>query len=500
MKLFLISFFVFPVSIAAQLRVAPVFSDNMVLQRDKPVHFWGKGIPGKTITISFAKSIKKVTVKIDSSWSVYFNKQVANTKPQSVIIRSSEEKIELKNILIGDIWICSGQSNMEWTMQREMHWKEEKNFANQPLVRFTNPPFAGKYVYGVAYADSLNRRLTKDSFYLWNGWKVCDSSTIKTMSAVAYYFAKSIVSNKNIPVGLINLSVGGAPLESFISRDVLQSNKEFAGRFTGNWLQNNNTPYWARERGQQNVGSNPNAIGDDMGPNHAYKPGFAYEAGIVPLRSMPVMGILFYQGESNSQEIQRVNEYAALSKLMIDDYRKQWGQTTLPFYFVQLSSIDTAKYKSHFWPKFRDEQRKMLQLIPHSGMAVCSDIGSKNDVHPTNKKDVGERLARWALNKTYHQNIVPSGPLPVNAKYVNGKIIISFQYIAKGLKTSDGNPLRGFSIDGKNDAEAILGDSGIIIPVNTKPQFIYYGWKPFSDGNLVNSENLPASTFKISVK
>ncbi|HRX94440.1 MAG TPA: hypothetical protein P5158_10000, partial [Chitinophagaceae bacterium] len=173
MKLFLISFFVFPVSIAAQLRVAPVFSDNMVLQRDKPVHFWGKGIPGKTITISFAKSIKKVTVKIDSSWSVYFNKQVANTKPQSVIIRSSEEKIELKNILIGDIWICSGQSNMEWTMQREMHWKEEKNFANQPLVRFTNPPFAGKYVYGVAYADSLNRRLTKDSFYLWNGWKVC---------------------------------------------------------------------------------------------------------------------------------------------------------------------------------------------------------------------------------------------------------------------------------------------------------------------------------------
>ena len=142
----------------------------------------------------------------------------------------------------------------------------------------------------------------------------------------------------------------------------------------------------------------------------------------------------------------------------------------------------------------------MLQLIPNSGMAVCSDIGAKDDVHPTNKKDVGERLARWALNKTYTQKIVPSGPLPLKATYSNGKVIVSFEYIAKGLKISDGKPLRGFSIDGMNDTKAIIGDNGIIIPVNTKPQYIYYGWKPFSDGNLINSENLPASTFKIPVK
>lgn len=500
MKLLLISLFILPLSVAAQLRVAPVFSDNMILQREKQIHIWGKALPGKTVSVVFAKETKTVTVKGDSTWSIYIQPQKANIHPQSISIKSGNEEIELNNILIGDIWICSGQSNMEWAMQREMHWMEAKYLANQPLVRFINPPFAGKYVYGVAFTDSINRRLTKDSFYLWNGWKVCDSSTIKTMSAVAYYFAKSIANNTNIPVGLVNLSIGGAPLESFISRDVLQNNKEFADRVTGNWLQNSNTPFWAKDRGLQNVGSNPNAIGDDMGPNHAYKPGFAYAAGIVPLLLMPIKGILFYQGESNSQEIQRVNEYAALSKLMIDDYRKQWRQATLPFYFVQLSSIDTAKYKSHFWPKFRDEQRKMLQLIPHSGMAVCSDIGAKNDVHPTNKKDVGERLARWALNKTYHLNIVPSGPLPVNAKYVNGEIIISFQYIAKGLKTSDGNSLKGFSIDGRSDVEAIIGDSGIIIPVTIKPKFIYYGWKPFSDGNLSNSENLPASTFKISVK
>src|SRR5690606_38888988 len=233
----------------------------------------------------------------------------------------------------------------------------------------------------------------------------------------------------------------------------------------------------------------------------------AYSAGIEKLLPLPVKGILCYQGESNAQEIERVNEYAALSKLLIEDYRKkclptgQAGkQPQLPFYFVQLSSIDTVKYKGHLWPQFRDEQRKMLQLIPNSGMAVCSDIGAKDDVHPTNKKDVGERLARWALNKTYKQNVVPSGPLPLNAKYVNGKVIIVFQYMSKGLKTSTGEKLKGFSLDGINEVEAVIGDSGIIIYTAKKPEFVYYAWKSFSNGNLVNSENLPASTFKIKVR
>ena len=490
----------YPLFSISQLKVADVFSDNMVLQRNQPVHIWGNGIPGKTITISFAKDIKKVVVKNDSSWSVYFSKQVANAKPQSVIIQADDNKIELKNILIGDIWVCSGQSNMEWEMQKEVNWKEEQILSNQPLIRFTNPPPAGRYVYGVTYTDSLNRRLTKDSFYLWNGWRVCDSNSIKTMSAVAYYFAKSITNKTGVPIGLINLSIGGAPIETFISRDAMESNKQFVAKVKGNWLINNSLPVWVRERGNQNVGSNINGYKDDLGLNHSYKPGFAYECGIKPLLPFAIKGIIWYQGESNAQEIERVNEYAALSKLMIDDYRIQWKQPALPFYFVQLSSIDTIKYKGIFWPQFRNEQRKLLQLTPHSGMAVCSDIGAKNDVHPTNKKDVGERLARWALNKTYKKDIVPSGPLPINGKYVSGKIIISFQYIAKGLKTSDGNQLRGFSLDAKNDAIAIIGDSGIIIPVTTKPHFIYYGWKPFSDANLVNSENLPATTFKIKVQ
>lgn len=499
MKLFLTSLLFVPIIAISQLRTANIFSDNMVLQRDQPVHIWGKFIPSKKVEVLFAGVKQTSVVKADSSWSVYFLKQKANAKPQSIIISSGKEKIEYNNILVGDIWGCSGQSNMEWTMQKEMHWKEEAVITNQPLVRFINPPPAGRYVYGIAYTDSLNRRLTKDSFYLWNGWKICDSNSVKDMSAVAFYFAKSIVSKENIPIGLINLSIGGAPVETFISRDAMQNNNQFATKVKGNWLTNESLPAWVRERGNQNVGNNKNGFKDDLGLNHAYKPGFAYECGVKPILPLPVKGVIWYQGESNSLEKERMEEYKDLLHLMIEDYRKKWKQPAMPFYWVQLSSIDTTNYKSQYWPQFRDEQRKLLNEVRNGGMAICSDIGFKNDVHPTNKKEVGERLARWALNKTYHENIIPSGPLPLNATYVNGKVIVSFQYLAKGLKTPDGKPIRGFSVDGKNELTAEPSESGVMIYTNTKPDYIYYGWKPFSDANLVNSENLPASTFKIKV-
>jgi sialate O-acetylesterase len=182
-----------PFFASAQVQLAKIFSDNMVLQRDKPIHIWGRSAPGQTVALFFGNENKRVITKPDSSWSVYFKKQKANPHPQSIFIKSEKENIELKNILIGDVWICSGQSNMEWMMQKEMYWKEEVKNAEQPLIRFTNPPPAGRYVYGVAYTDSLNKRLTTDNFYLWDGWKQCDSNSLRTMSAIAWYFAKQIV-------------------------------------------------------------------------------------------------------------------------------------------------------------------------------------------------------------------------------------------------------------------------------------------------------------------
>ena len=495
----LLALLLLPVDGDAQLKPAPIFSDHMVLQRDEPIHIWGKAGPGHKVSIAF-NGVKGSSITApDSSWSIFLRKQKASTVPRTIIISTPGEKITLHDVLVGDVWIASGQSNMEWPMYREMHWPTESKNTDQPLIRLNNPPPAGRYVYGVAYTDSLNRRLTSDSFYLWHDWKVCDSNSVSGMSAIAYYFAKSIVASENIPIGIINLSIGGAPIETFISKQALSSHRKFANKIKGNWLENPALSEWVRQRGKQNVGSNPNSYGDELGLNHAYKPGFAYNAGVERFTRFPVKGIIWHQGESNSLEKQSVEEYRELLRLLIEDYRAKWKQPALPFYWVQLSSIDTANYKSQLWPQFRDEQRRLLDEVKYGGMAVSSDIGSRNDVHPTNKKDVGERLARWALNKVYKKEIIPSGPLPVDAHYENGNITINFQY-ANGLTSSDSQPLRGFSLDGKTGVNATITDNKVVIDTNQKPEFIYYAWQPFTRANLINAEKLPASTFKLKVK
>ena len=498
MKQFILLIFFLPLFATAQLQVAKILSNNMILQREQPVRIWGKANPGNKVIVSFSHEKRTAVAGKNSAWTVVFKKQKANAEPQNILITSGKEKIELKNILIGDLWLCIGQSNMEFPMQKEAHFRDEVNQTNQPLLHFYNPSFAGKNVYAVAYTDSIISRLNKNDFYRGE-WEVCDSNTIKTMSAVAYYFAKEIIRSEKIPVGLINLSIGGAPLETFISRKELESNQQFKEKLKGNWLVNDALPVWIRERGVQNVGSNQLLNTDSSGPAHAYKPGFAFKNGIESILSLPIKGTICYQGESNAQEPERVKEYADLQQLLINDYRKLWKQPAMPFYWVQLSSIDSLHYQSQLWPWFRDEQRKLLNKTKHTGMAVCSDLGFKNDVHPTNKKGVGERLARWALYNDYNRKVIPSGPLPLSAKYVNGQVIISFQYTRAELQTADGKPVRGFSQDGKTETSAAIQNNTIIIQVNEKPLFVYYAWKPFTDANLVNSEQLPASTFKINV-
>lgn len=477
----------------AQLQLAAQFTDNMVLQRDKPLMIWGKGKPGEKIDARLGSVSVSTIVQQNTRWEIHFPAQSATSTPLQLLIAMGEEKIQLDNILIGDLWLCIGQSNMEWPMSRELHWKTEQQHAVNPMIRFLNPPPAGRNVYNVKYKDSLLQRLNEGAFYDWDGWKSTSPSTVASMSAVAYYFAKRIQQDISIPIGLINLSIGGTPLESFIDMETLTENDKFKSKSEGNWLTNNALPVWIRERGLQNLDHTTFIYGDLHGPNHAYKPGFAYKCGIAPLKNIPISGILVYQGESNAEEIERVEEYGDLFKLMVQQYRAHWSQPDLPMYWVQLSSIERP-----FWPIFRDEQRKLLQQIPHSGMAVTTDFGLRNDVHPPNKKVVGERLARWALKDVYKQKIIPSGPLPQAAFYKHKKVIVRFVY-GGGLKTNDGAPLRECSLDGKNPAIAIIKKHKIIVPAESKPRGIWYGWKPFSEGNLVNAAGLPAPTFYLEV-
>ncbi len=470
----------------------------MVLQREEPIAVWGKAVPGNTVEVIFGKTKGAAVAGIDSAWIVYLPKQMANINPQVLKVSSVDTAVQFHNILVGDVWLCIGQSNMEWPMQRELNYKTEFLESNQPLLRFYNPNYAGKNIFAKDFTDSVIKLLIPEHFYKGN-WQLCDSSSIKQMSAVAYYFGKTIATSIDMPIALINLSIGGAPLETFIDPVALQQNKQFAAKVKGDWLQNSSLPVWIKERGLQNMGKNSMVAFDEYGKNHAFKPGFAYKAGIEPLLLFPIKGILNYQGESNAQEKERVEEYAALSALMIQDFRAKWKKPQLPYYYVQLSSIDTVQYKSQLWPQFRNEQRHMMQLIPNSGMAVSSDYGATNDVHPANKKIVGERLARWALYQAYRKKIIPSGPLPVKATYKKGFVRISFQY-ADGLQVTDGKSLNSFSIDGKEMSEAFVLKKRVFVKSKQKPDYIYYGWQPFSKGNLQNGEQLPASTFKVKVE
>jgi len=478
--------------LAVHLQLAAIFTDNMVLQRGEPVHVWGRGAPGERVLVEMgrAKTVAggvspwraMTVVGADSVWDVYLPAQGADSVGRALRVVSGRDSVFVRNILFGDVWVCLGQSNMEFPMHSEKYFSEEKAFSGQPLIRLYNPSYIGKNEYGKAFTDSMLRRLNAAEFYK-GGWSVCDSATVRAMSAVGYYFGKTIVAREHIPIGLIHLAIGGCPIETFMSRDAL---REFPGKLDSPWLENKTLPDWVRERGRQNVGSGGDA--------HGYKPGFAFAAGIAPILPMPIKGMIWYQGESNSQEPERVEEYPRLQRAMVEDYRKKWRKPHLPFYWVQLSSIDTVQYKSRYWPAFRDGQRRLLAEIANGGMAVCSDIGVRDNVHPVDKRTVGERLARWALRDVYgEKGLVVSGPLPLRATYDRDTVTVFFQY-GRGLRTADGGPLRGFS-----GGNAFIRGDRVVLPVKGKPAAVYYGWEPFTDANLVNGDGLPASTFKFNI-
>ena len=494
--LYSIFLFLLPFAGIAQFQPAPIFSNGMVFQRDAAIPVWGKGTPGATVQVSFKDQVQQTKVEQDSTWRIWLSPHPAGKSPASLLLKSGQTEMEIRNIATGDVWLCLGQSNMQWPMQREMHYQEEIRNSLIPDLRFYNPAYAGEQIFGSPFPDSVLERLNRLDFYQGR-WETSDSNSFRRMSAVAYYFGKAILKTEDIPIGLIDLSIGGAPMETFIPFSALLASPEFSDKTEGNWLSNPHLPVWVRERGLQNLPRRENS-----GPEyaaHPFQPGFAYASGVEPLLPFPIKGILWYQGESNAQEGERVQEYGRLTKLMVEAYRKAWTKPDLPFYYVQLSSIDTVKYKGHLWPEFRDMQRTIPDYLPHSAMAVSSDVGALNDVHPTNKKFVGERLARQALFHTYSKKITPSGPMPVKAKYRNGVVNITFQF-GDNMNTGSQGELKGFSVDGIPHATARISGKKVKVVVPRKPAFIYYGWQPYSLGNLYNGDALPASTFKIPVK
>lgn len=478
-----------------KLTLAPVFSDHMVLQRNKPIKIYGNAASGSDVTVRFLK--KALTVKTDGSgkWSATFPAS-REGGPYDITVSAKDQKMNVNDILIGDVWLCSGQSNMEFQLKDAQTGPEElkrKDFGkNIRVLKFDNAMHWGNVAWDSAALAKVNQ------YAFFNGsWKTLDAASAATFSAIGYYFGKQIKKEKDVPIGLIQVALGGSPTESWSDRTLLEQDQQFAGMLT-DWQHSTLVMDWCRERAAKNIS---NAQSNEQ--KHPFQPGYNFQAGIAPLTNFPIAGVIWYQGESN---VFNMPLHEQLFEMLVKDWRQKWGDA-FPFYYVQLSSIEREN-----WPEFRDSQRKLLTKIPNSGMAVSYDLGDSLDVHPTRKKEVGERLALLALRDTYRKNVVAEGPVPEKATLRNGEIRIHFSKgkgvlsKQKSLLTKSNALLTGFELlteNGKRiSANAkIAGDEVVIsVPAGERIKAILYAYQPFTRANLYNEAGLPASTFSIAVK
>lgn len=467
------------------LRLPEVYSDNMVLQRGTEFIMKGMANAGEKISVRLGKQKANGVVGENGKWEVTLKNMEAGG-PYELTVASPRRKLLFKNVMVGEVWVCSGQSNMAFMVKQAVNKQQIASHATKDNVRLfdmktnvlTNP---------VSWDSAALVALNRLEHYTPTHWTMPDEKTVSDFSAVAYCFGRMLADSLGVPVGLICNAVGGAPAESFIDRKTLEFNHQLVD-ILYNWTHNDMIQEWARERAMQNIKNSPFKY-----QRHPYEPCYLYESGVRPLVDFPIKGVIWYQGESNAHNVEL---HESIFPVLVESWRKVWGEQ-MPFYYTQLSSINRPS-----WPHFRDSQRRLLAKVPNSGMAVTSDMGEPEDVHPRHKQEVGERLARLALHNTYGKmNIVPSGPLYKNVVFRNGSVYVEFEY-GYGMRSSDGEPLREFEIAGDNGlffpAMATVDGKTIKVcsPEVKEPRQVRYGWQPYSTANLVNGNGLPASTFK----
>ncbi|MCF3109376.1 GDSL-type esterase/lipase family protein [Niabella sp. CC-SYL272] len=466
------------------LQLPPLFTQNMILQRDEPIRIWGLANAGTPVSIKFMHMRRCVAAGYDGKWQVFFPASKGMHTPQEMEIHNEQKTIRLQNILIGDVWLCAGQSNMYFPLSQSTGGDRISAQANpaRPLRLFNYTTLA-ETDNRVWTPEELKRANNLDFFS--GSWATNTKAAASGFSAIGYTFGTEIMSKEQVPVGLIEVAVGGSPLISWVSRHALESNPLFAPAFK-NWRQSDYLMQWCRARVDVNLKNATSVF-----QRHPYEPAYNFEAAIAKLLPFPIKGIIWYQGESDAENAEL---YQKLFPVFVTDWRKKWNKH-LPFYYVQLSGINRPS-----WNHFRDTQRKLLADLGNSGMVVTSDLGDPEDVHYRNKIPVGLRLARLALNKTYHKNVTASGPMVRLIKTNGTEVQVCFDYAA-GLKTADGKPLRGFQLVTAKGlfipVTALIKNNAVTIrlPKATPVKKIAYGWEPYTNANLVNKDGLPASTF-----
>jgi sialate O-acetylesterase len=492
----------------AQVSLPKVLSSHMVVQRDLPVHVWGMAGVGEDVAVTFRGETRSATADRLGRWSVYLAPGAAGGPFQMIVkgrpgaiagnaagdahpmaaTNMLEQQIVLDDVLVGDVWVASGQSNMEFPMSRAATAAEDLPHADNPQIRLMM----------VRKRASQYAELDVDS----DGWTVSSPATAKDFSAIGWYFARDLEQREKVPVGVIDSTWGGTVVESWVRLTAIGEDASLMPLFISRGKMTDRGAYSAlEEKDEQAQRDEAKAEGKPVpqfpwhAPLDSWGPGLLWNGMIAPLTPFPIRGVIWYQGESNSA-LERAPLYNHIFRALIEDWRREWGIGDFPFLYVQISNFKSTPGED--WATLRDQQLKTLEMR-NTAMAVTIDIGNPDDVHPTDKVDVGLRMARAARALSYGEKVEYDGPMYRQATPEGASIRAWFDD-AKGL-TAKGGEVTGFEVAGadrkwtpataKIEGETVVATS----PDVAEPRFVRYGWANSPQCNLFNGEGLPASPF-----
>jgi sialate O-acetylesterase len=473
----------------AEVRVAGIFGDNMVLQREMELPVWGRARNGEKVSVELKGVIRTTTADASGKWMVRIGPFTAGGPCEMKV--SGGNALLIKNILIGDVWLCSGQSNMEWGVEKVAGAETEIPTAHYPALRLTT-------VGGTSLTpqDQLSVR-----------WVECSPATAGSFSAVGYYFGRELHQHLNVPMGLIANAVGASPIRAWISPDVQRSDPVFKATLEDyKTYAERKKAYAEKRKAYEDALRKSKAEGtaaprfpgffEAMGDG----PGVVYNARIHPLAPFGIRGVVWYQGE-NEAIFHHAGTYREFFPLLIEDWRHRWGQGDFPFLFVQLAPIGSHSGQpvDSAWAEVRDGQRQALR-VSNTAMAVTTDI-CESALHPRKKTDLGRRLALAARGLAYGERVEYSGPIFRKVEFSAGKAVVWFTHADGGLAVN-GSRLKGFAIAGADrkffwgTAEIHADRVSVCSDKVPAPRAIRYAWDDNPDGNLFNKDGLPASCFR----
>jgi sialate O-acetylesterase len=470
---------------AADLKLPAIFGDNMVLQRGVTCPVWGSAEAGEKVTVSLLDQKKETVAGPNGKWMVKLDALTAGGPYELSVAGGST--ITLKNVMVGEVWVCSGQSNMEMALRPTRDGMKAAQESHNPMIR----------LFTVAKNNNI-----KPASDVKGNWAECESDVAKDFSAVGYYFGRELQKELKVPVGLIHTSWGGTPIEVWLSRRAMAADANM-GQYLDSYdkrlaqyeaaLSEHNAQLAAAKLAGKPAPKAP--------PGPGWSPGVLYNNMIAPLLPYAIGGTIWYQGESNAGQAYL---YRKQMPAMIKQWREDFACGEFPFLMVQLANFMDRKTEPTDtpWAELREAQTMTARSTPKTGMAVIIDIGEAKDIHPRNKEDVGKRLALAAEAIGYGRKIVYSGPLYESIKVEGNQARLSFSHVGGGLVAQGGETLKGFAIAGADKkfvwADAKIDGDSIVVSSSAVPQpaAVRYAWADNPECNLYNKEGLPASPFR----